>query len=52
MEPMKRFINAVAGLVRALPDAGPLPESVVNAADEVRKATVALGAKDPGAAPS
>lgn len=51
VEPMKRFINAVAGLLRVLPDAGPLPASVMNAADEVRQALVGLGGRDIGPPP-
>ena len=51
LKPMKQFIDAVAGLLRALPDAEPLPESVMNAADEVRKAIVALGGRDIGPPP-
>jgi hypothetical protein len=48
---MKRFIGAVAGLLRALPDAAPLPDSVMSAADEVRQAVAALGGKDVGPPP-
>ena len=50
-EPMKQFISAVAGLLRALPDAAPLPDSVMSAADEVRRAIAALGGRDIGAPP-
>jgi hypothetical protein len=50
-EPIKRFIGAVAGLLRALPDAAPLPDSVMSAADEVRQAVAALGGKDVGPPP-
>lgn len=48
---MQQFIGAVAQLLRALPDAGPLPSSVMSAADEVREAIIALGGKDVGPPP-
>lgn len=49
---MKQFINAVAGLLRALGECRDLPEPVMAAADQVRLAVAALGGgKDIGPPP-
>jgi hypothetical protein len=50
---LKQFIDAVAGLLRALAEDMPqeLPAPVMAAADEVHRAIVALGGKDVGPPP-
>lgn len=48
---MKQFIDATAGLLRALGECRDLPEPVMAAAGQVRLAVAALGGKDIGAPP-
>jgi hypothetical protein len=47
----KALLGAVAGLLRALADCRDLPEPVMAAADEVRKALADLGGRDIGPRP-
>jgi hypothetical protein len=48
---MKRFIDSVGGLLRALALCGGLPDAVMSAADGVRLAVAALGGEDIGPPP-
>jgi hypothetical protein len=48
---LKPFLGAVANLIRALAECGNLPQPVMDAADEVRRAVADLGAGDIGPPP-
>lgn len=45
---MRKFIDSVAGLMRALAECEGLPGTVTGAADQVRVALAALGGEDIG----
>jgi hypothetical protein len=49
---MQQFIGAVADLIRMLAACRDLPDPVMTAADQVRRAVAALGGKDIGAPPA
>lgn len=51
MAPMKRFITATVGLVKSLAECKDLPQPVMDAADEVRRAVAELGGRDIGPPP-
>jgi len=48
---VQQFIGSVAALIRALAKCENLPQPVIDAADEVRKAVAALGGRDIGPPP-
>jgi hypothetical protein len=51
MPAMQPFFGAVAALARALAECENLPDPVMSAADEVRRAVAGLGGKDIGPPP-